>query len=43
MKAYRAVDLQLLAFLTVALVGCQYSSSRLGRFTYGEKTRDNHF
>jgi hypothetical protein len=37
MKAYRGVDVQIHIFFTSALVGSEWSASRLGRFTPGEE------
>jgi hypothetical protein len=37
MKTYGAVEVQLLAFLTSALSGGEWSLSRPGRFTAGER------
>jgi hypothetical protein len=36
MKAYEVVDVDIHIFLTLALVGGELSSSRLGRLTLGE-------
>jgi hypothetical protein len=37
MKMYGGVDAQIHVFLTLALVGAEWSASRSGRFTPGEK------
>jgi hypothetical protein len=37
MKTYVVVDIQTLFFLTSALVGSEWSASRFGRFSPGEK------
>jgi hypothetical protein len=37
MKAYGGVDLEVLVFLTSALVGSEWSASSLGRFTQGKE------
>jgi hypothetical protein len=37
MQAYEGVDVQIHIFLTSALVGGEWSTSRLGRFTPGER------
>jgi hypothetical protein len=37
MKAYGGVDVQIYVFLTSALVGGEWSASRPGRYTLGEK------
>jgi hypothetical protein len=42
MKAYRGVDVQTHVFLTSALVGDEWSASRLGRFTGGERAHGTH-
>jgi hypothetical protein len=38
MKAYGGVDVYIHVFLTSALVGGEWSASRLGRLTPGEET-----
>jgi hypothetical protein len=42
MKAYE-VDVQIHIFLTSALVGGEWSTSRPGRFTPGERAPGTHF
>jgi hypothetical protein len=42
MKAYGGVDVQIHIFLTSALAGGEWSASRLGRFTAGERTPGTH-
>jgi hypothetical protein len=42
MKAYGAVDVQIHIFLTSALVGGEWSASRPGRFTTGERAPGSH-
>jgi hypothetical protein len=42
MKAYGAVDVQSHIFLTSALVGGEWSVSRPGRFTSGERVPGTH-
>jgi hypothetical protein len=37
MKAYDGVDVQIHILLTSALVACEWSASRLGRFTPGKE------
>jgi hypothetical protein len=43
MKAYRGVDVQIHIFLTSALVGGEWSASRLGRFTPRERAPGTHW
>jgi hypothetical protein len=43
MKAYGGVDVYIHIFLTSALVGGEWSASRLGRFTHGERDPSNHW
>jgi hypothetical protein len=43
MKTYEGVDLQTHVFLTSALVGGEWSVSRPGRFTPGEKAPSTHW
>jgi hypothetical protein len=42
MKAYWGEEVQFHAFLTTAAVGGEWSASRLGRFTPGERTLGTH-
>jgi hypothetical protein len=42
MKAYGGVDVEIHIFLTSALVGGEWSASRLGRFTPEESAPGNH-
>jgi hypothetical protein len=42
MKTYGGVDVQMHIFLTSALVGGEWSASRLGCFITGEKAPGNH-
>jgi hypothetical protein len=42
MKTYEGVDVQIHIFLTSALVGGEWSSSRLGRLILGEGAPSNH-
>jgi hypothetical protein len=42
MKAYGGVDVYIHVFLTSALVGGEWSASRHGRFTSGERTPGTH-
>jgi hypothetical protein len=42
MKAYEGVDVQIQIFLTLALVGGEWSASRLARFIPGEKPSGTH-
>jgi hypothetical protein len=42
MKAYRGVDVLSHIFLTSALVGDEWSASRSGSFTPGEKAPGTH-
>jgi hypothetical protein len=43
MKVYGGVDVQIHIFLTSALAGGDWSASRPGRFTPGEKAHSTHF
>jgi hypothetical protein len=43
MKAYRGVDVQIHVYLTSALVGCEWSASRPGRFTPREGAPGTHW
>jgi hypothetical protein len=43
MKAYGGVDVYIQIFLTSALVGGEWSVSRPGRFTPGERAPDTHW
>jgi hypothetical protein len=43
MKAYRGVDVEIHVFLTSALAGGEWSISRPGRFTLGEKDPGIHW
>jgi hypothetical protein len=43
MKAYGGVDVHIHIFLTSALVGGEWSASRPGRLTRGERTRGTHW
>jgi hypothetical protein len=43
MKAYGGVDEQIHIFLSSALVGGEWSASRLSRFTLGERTPGTHW
>jgi hypothetical protein len=43
MKAYVRVDVYIHIFLTSALAGCEWSDSRLGRFTHEEEAPDIHW
>jgi hypothetical protein len=43
MKAYGVVDIQIHVFLTSALVGEEWSVSRLDRFTSGERAPSTHW
>jgi hypothetical protein len=43
MKAYGGVDLQTQVFLTSKLVGGEWSTSRPGRFTPGERAPGTHW
>jgi hypothetical protein len=43
MKAYGGVDVYIHIFLTSALVGGEWSASRLGRFTPGERAPGTHW
>jgi hypothetical protein len=42
MKAYGGVGVQVHVFLTLAIVGGEWTDSRPGRFTPGEKARGAH-
>jgi hypothetical protein len=43
MKAYRGVDVWIHIFFTLALVGGEWSNSRPGRFTPGERAPGTHW
>jgi hypothetical protein len=43
MKAYGGVDVQIHIFLTSALVGGEWSASRPGNFTPGERVPGTHW
>jgi hypothetical protein len=43
MKAYGGVDVYIHIFLTSALAGGEWSTSRPGRFTAGERTPSTHW
>jgi hypothetical protein len=43
MKTYRGVDVQIHIFLTSALVGGEWSTSRPGHFTPGERAPGTHW
>jgi hypothetical protein len=43
MKAYGGVGVQIHIFLTSALVGVEWSTSRPGRFTPGERAPGTHW
>jgi hypothetical protein len=43
MKAYVGVDVEIHIFLTSALVGGEWSTSRPGRFTPGERASGTHW
>jgi hypothetical protein len=43
MKTYEGVDIQIQTFLTSALAGSEWSASRPGRFTPGEKAAGTHW
>jgi hypothetical protein len=43
MKMYGEVDVQTHVLLTSSLVGGEWSASRLGRFTPGEKATNIHW
>jgi hypothetical protein len=43
MKAYGGVDVQIHIFLISALAGCEWSASRPGRFTPGERSPGTHW
>jgi hypothetical protein len=43
MKTYGGVDVYIYVFLTSALVGGEWSSSRSGRFTPGERAPGTHW
>jgi hypothetical protein len=42
MKTYRGADVFIHVFLTLALVGGEWSASRSGRFTSGDRASGNH-
>jgi hypothetical protein len=42
MKPYGEVDVQIQIFLTSTLVGGEWSASRPGRFTSGERASGTH-
>jgi hypothetical protein len=43
MKAYGGADIEIHSFLTSALVGGEWSASRPGRFTPGERACGTHW
>jgi hypothetical protein len=43
MKAFGGVDVEIHIFLTSALVGGEWSASRPGRFTRGERAPGTHW
>jgi hypothetical protein len=43
MKTYGRADIQIHVFLTAALVGGEWSASRLGHFTPGERAPCTHW
>jgi hypothetical protein len=43
MKTYRAVDVYIHIFFTLALAGAQWSASRPGRFTPEERAPSTHW
>jgi hypothetical protein len=43
MKAYGGVDVKIHIFWTSALIGGEWSASRLGHFTPGERAPDTHW
>jgi hypothetical protein len=43
MKSYEGVDAEIYVFLTSTLVGSEWSASRFGRFTAGERTPGAHW
>jgi hypothetical protein len=43
MKEYGGVDVYIHIFLTSALAGGEWSASRLGRFTPGERSPGTHW
>jgi hypothetical protein len=43
MKAYRGVDVEIHIFLTLALVGGEWSASRPGSFTPEERAPGTHY
>jgi hypothetical protein len=43
MKAYGAIDVYIHIFLTSALFGVEWSASRPGHFTHGERASGTHW
>jgi hypothetical protein len=43
MKAYGELDVQIHIFFTSSIVGGEWSASRLGRFTVGERALCSHW
>jgi hypothetical protein len=42
METYRGVDVEIHVFLISAIFGGEWSASRLGRFTHGERAPGTH-